>query len=181
MAAVLADRFPWTRYGTVIDVGAAEGCVPVRLARQHPHPTGGGFDLPPVGPVLEQYVAAASLSSRLRFYPGDFFRDPLPAADVLILGHVLHDWGLEDKLALLHAAYQALPAGGAVIVYDQMIDDERRHHAAGLLASLNMALETEQGFDYTGADCRAWLQRTGFRSPYLEHLTGPVSTVVGLK
>jgi predicted nicotinamide N-methyase len=138
-ALAIAERFPWRRYRTVIDIGAAEGCVPVQLALHHPQLTGGGFDLPVVGPAFEAYVAAHGLTDRLRFYPGDFFADPLPSADVLVMGHVLHNWGLDQKLDLLGKAYRALPDGGAVIVYEPhrrrpphqhvRAADERRHAA----------------------------------------------------
>lgn len=124
-AAAIADKFPWDRYHTVIDIGAAEGCVPAQLALAHPHLTGGGFDLPAAGPAFDDHVASHSLAGRLRYYPGDFFTGPLPPADVLIMGHILHDWGLEEKLTLLRQAYDALPDGGALIVYESIIDDDR--------------------------------------------------------
>jgi hypothetical protein len=180
-ANAMAQKFPWQKYRTVIDVGGAQGAVPVQLARAHPHLTGGGFDLPPVGPVFEEYVAEAGLSERLRFYPGDFFADPLPTADVLIMGHILHDWDLERKRMLLAKAYEALPDGGSLIVYEAIIDDDRRQNAFGLLMSLNMLIETRGGFDYTGADCRGWMHEAGFRESYVEALVGPDSMVVGIK
>ena len=121
------------------------------------------------------------LSERLSFTAGDFFADPLPQADVLVMGHILHDWDLDEKRALLKKAYDALPDGGALIVYEAIIDDERRSNAFGLLMSLNMLIETPGGFDYTGADCRAWMEETGFRESYVEHLVGPDSMVVGIK
>src|SRR6266568_4512557 len=171
----IAVKFPWDRYRTVIDVGAAEGCVPVQLALRHPLLTGGGFDLPDAGWVFEEYVACHGLADRLQFYPGDFFTDPLPPADVLIMGHILHDWSLEERLALLRKAYRALPDGGAIIDYD------RRANAFGLLMSVNMLIETQAGFDYTAADCRSWLTGIGFRDSYVEPLAGPDSMVVGIK
>ncbi|MEJ7735771.1 MAG: methyltransferase [Polyangiaceae bacterium] len=172
---------PWARYRTVIDVGTAEGGLPVQLARAHPHLTGGGFDLPPLGPIFDRYVAGHGLADRLRFYPGDFFVDPLPAADVLVMGLILHDWGLEEKRLLLAKAHAALPEDGALIVYDNLIDDDRRHNAFGLLMSLNMLIETQEGFDYTGAECGAWLREAGFRETRVEHLVGPTAMVVGIK
>ena len=180
-AHVLAAKFPWDRYKTVIDIGTAEGCVPVQVATRHPHLSGGGFDLPPAGPIFEKYVASFGLSDRLRFYSGDFFSDPLPSADVLVMGHLLHDWSLDEKLLLLHKAYEALPSGGALIVYESIIDDDRRTNAFGLLMSLNMLIETQEGFDYTGADCRSWMTEVGFRDTYVESLAGPDSMVVGIK
>src|SRR6185436_7990124 len=121
------------------------------------------------------------LKERLRFHPGDFFRDPLPSADVLVMGHILHDWNLEEKRKLLAKAHAALPAGGALIVYEALIDDDRRQNAMGLLMSLNMLIETPGGFDFTGADCRGWMKEAGFRDTRVEHLVGPDSMVIGIK
>ena len=129
-------------------------------------------------------LAAALLqgvAARLRFEPGDFFADPLPKADVVMMGHILHDWDLDQKKHLIRKAYDAVAAGGAFIVYEAIIDDERRHNAFGLLMSLNMLIETPGGFDYTGADCLSWMKDAGFRDGYVEHLVGPDSMVVGLK
>jgi O-methyltransferase domain/Dimerisation domain len=180
-AMAIANKFPWERYETFVDVGAAQGGLPVQVALAHEHLSGGGFDLPPVGPVFEEYVDSHNLGDRLRFYPGDFFEDPLPAADVLVMGHVLHDWDLEVKRMLLAKAYETLPEGGALIVYDAVIDDDRSENAFGLLMSLNMLIETPGGFDYTGADCTSWMREAGFRETRVEHLVGPDSMVVGIK
>jgi hypothetical protein len=177
----IAAKFPWRDHGSVIDIGCAEGAVPVQIARAHEHITGGGFDLPPLEPIFDAYVARFGLGERLSFTAGDFFADPLPNADVLVMGHILHDWDLDEKRLLLQKAYDALPQGGALIVYEALIDDERRSNAFGLLMSLNMLIETPGGFDYTGADCRAWMRETGFRESYVEHLAGPDSMVVGVK
>jgi hypothetical protein len=180
-AMAIANKFPWDRYETFVDVGAAQGGLPVQVALAHEHLSGGGFDLPPVGPVFEEYVDSHGLGARLRFYPGDFFEDPLPAADVLVMGHILHDWNLETKRILLAKAFETLPEGGALIVYDAVIDDDRRENAFGLLMSLNMLIETVGGFDYTGADCTFWMREAGFRETRVEHLVGPDSMVVGIK
>ena len=180
-ARAIAQKFPWRRYKTFIDVGGAQGGLPVEVALAHPHLTGGNFDLPSVGPVFERYVARHGLGDRLRFYPGNFFNDPLPAADLLVMGHILHDWNLEEKRVLLKKAYDALPEGGALIVYEALIDDGRRENAAGLLMSLNMLIETPGGFDYTGTDCQTWMKEVGFRETRVEHLVGPDSMVVGVK
>ena len=177
----IAAKFPWQDRGSVVDIGCAEGAVPVQIALAHEHITGGGFDLPPLEPIFDAYVAQFGLGDRLTFSTGDFFADPLPEADVLVMGHILHDWDLDEKRLLLQKAYDALPDGGALIVYEAIIDDERRSNAFGLLMSLNMLIETPGGFDYTGADCRAWMEEAGFRESYVEHLVGPDSMVVGIK
>lgn len=177
----IARKFSWDRYRTFIDIGTAEGDLPVQVALAHPHLTGGRSNPPPVQPAFEAYVAACGLSHRLRFYPGDFFTDPLPAADVLVLGSVLHNWNLDQRRLLLAKAYAALPAGGALIVKEALIDDERRQNAAALLASLHTLLNSPEGANFTAAECRAWMAAAGFRGLAVAQLAGPYAMVVGCK
>jgi O-methyltransferase domain/Dimerisation domain len=180
-AIAIARKFPWSKYQTFVDVGTAQGGLPTQIALAHEHVTGKGFDLPVVQPIFEEYVHSFGLHRRLSFQVGNFFEDPLPEADVLVMGHILHDWNLEEKMMLLNKAAQALPKGGSLVVYDAVIDDDRRQNAFGLLMSLNMLVETPGGFDYTGADCRGWMKKAGFSETYAEHLVGPDSMVVGIK
>jgi O-methyltransferase domain/Dimerisation domain len=177
----IAEKFPWTDYQTVVDVGGAQGGLLVQVCLRHEHLHGSNFDLPVVGPIFEEYVATNGLSDRLTFLPGNFFEDELPKADVITMGHILHDWNLAEKRLLLEKAYAALPEGGALIVFEALIDDERRHNPFGLLMSLNMLIETPGGFDYTGRDCSEWMQDAGFSTTRVEHLVGPDSMVIGIK
>ena len=177
----IAEKFPWQNYQTVVDVGGAQGGLLVQLCLRHQHLQGSNFDLPVVAPIFEEYVAKNGLTDRLGFLPGNFFEDPLPKADVITMGHILHDWNMDDKRMLLDKAYTALPEGGALIVFEALIDDERRQNAFGLLMSLNMLIETPGGFDYTGKDCTGWMREAGFSSTRVEHLIGPDSMVVGIK
>jgi hypothetical protein len=176
----LAEKFPWSDYETFADIGCAQGAVAVEVARAHPHLRGTAFDLAAVGPVFSEYAEAAGVAGKVKFMAGNFFEDPLPPADVLILGHILHDWDLETKRMLLDKAYAALPVGGALIVHEMLIDDERTR-PMGLLASLNMLIETPGGFDFTGADCQGWMRTAGFRRTRVEPLSGADSAVVGIK
>ncbi|MEZ5285134.1 MAG: methyltransferase [Vicinamibacterales bacterium] len=177
----IARQFPWKDYTTFVDVGTAQGDLAVQIALANPHLTGAGFDLPEVAPIFEEYVVANGLADRLRFASGSFFEVDLPKADVVTMGHILHDWDLAGKQALVRKAYDALPPGGAFIVYESIIDDERKTNAFGLMMSLNMLVETPGGFDYTGADCMGWMREAGFSSTRVEHLIGPDSMVVGIK
>ncbi|MBS0467445.1 MAG: methyltransferase domain-containing protein [Proteobacteria bacterium] len=180
-AHAIAQQFPWSDYKSFADVGAAQGMVPVTLARAHGHLTGIGFDLPVVQSVFEDFVGENGVSDRVKFQAGDFFRDDLPKVDVIVMGHILHDWNLEEKRRLVAKAYAALPKGGALIAYDAVIDDERRQNAFGLLMSLNMLIETRGGKDYTGAECQAWMRDAGFAQTRVEPLVGPDSMVIGVK
>ena len=177
----IAQQFPWSQYHTFCDIGSAQGGLAVQVALAHPHIKGSGFDLPPTGPIFEEYIQSFGLSDRLRFIPGNFFQESLPKVDVLSMGHILHDWNLEEKKLLIAKAYDALPDGGALIIFESLIDNERRANTFGLLMSLTMLIETPGGFDYTGADCTTWLKEAGFRETRVEHLVGPDSMVVGIK
>ena len=174
-------QFPWARYRTAVDVGTAQGDLITQVALANQHLSGIGFDLPAVAPIFEEYVEANGLSDRVKFCPGSFFDQPLPKADVVMMGHILHDWDLDIKRMLIRKAWEALPPGGAYIVYESIIDDDRSSNVFGLLMSLNMLIETPGGFDYTGADCAGWMKEAGFRETQVEHLVGPDSMVIGIK
>ena len=177
----IARQFPWKDYRTFADVGTAQGDLAAQIAAANPHLRGHGFDLPEVAPIFQEYVAAVGVADRLSFLPGNFFEDPLPKCDVITMGHILHDWDLPAKRMLIKKAYDAVPKGGALIVYESIIDDDRRQNAFGLMMSLNMLIETSGGFDYTGADCAGWMKDAGFTSTRVEPLVGPDSMVIGVK
>lgn len=179
--ATIARKFPWADYSTFADVGTAQGDLAVQISLANPHLRGHGFDLPEVAPIFEEYSQAVGVSERLSFIPGDFFKDELPRVDVITMGHILHDWDLPTKRMLIKKAFEALPKGGALIVYESIIDDDRSKNAFGLMMSLNMLIETPGGFDYTGADCQSWMKDAGFTSTRVEHLVGPDSMVIGIK
>jgi len=180
-ARALAVKFAWNRYSTFIDVGTAQGCLPVEIAATHSHLKGGGFDLPEVELEFADYVRKNGLSDRLRFHAGDFFTDPFPSADVLVMGRILHNWDLPTKQMLLEKAHRALSQEGALIVYDPFIEDDRRSKVHGLLSSLNMLIETSGGFEYTSAECISWMQQSGFCGVRLEPLDGIHTAVIGFK
>ncbi len=135
--AIIATRFPWKNYKTVVDVGTAQGDLLMQVTLSNPHISGIGFDLP--------------------------------------------EGSLQEKKLLIRKAFDAIPSGGALIVYESIIDDDRSENVFGLLMSLNMLIETPEGFDYNGADCMSWMKDAGFRETRLERLLGPDSMVVGIK
>lgn len=177
----MARRVPWAGARSFADVGTAQGDLAVQIAHAQPHLAGIGFDLPQVGPVFEDYIRSHGLEDRVRFEGGDFFEHDLPAADVILMGHILHDWDLDQKRMLIRKAFEALPDNGRFVVYDALIDDDRRENAFGLLMSLNMLVETHGGFDYTAADGIGWMREAGFREAHVEHLVGPDSMIVAIK
>ncbi len=177
----LAEKFDFSPYHSVCDVGGATGQLSVILAERHPHLRCVSFDLPAVEPIARREIDRAGVGERVTTASGDFFSEPLPPADVVTMGLILHDWNLERKLHLIGAAYEALPPGGAFIVVENLIDDERRENVFGLMMSLNMLIEFGDAFDFTGADFRRWCTDVGFRSVDIIPLAGPTSAGVAYK
>ena len=177
----LAGKFDFSRYRTLCDVGGATGLLSIEVAKKHPHMKFISFDLPPVEPVARKYITAAGLTDRIRIASGNFFQDPLPKADVIAMGMILHDWNLEKKMQLIRAAYDALSPGGAFIVVEALIDNARRENVFGLLMSLNMLIEFGDAFDYSAADFEKWCREVGFKRFEVIHLAGPSSAAIAYK
>lgn len=176
-----AAKFDCSRFKTLCDIGGATGLLSIEIAKKYPHLRCTSFDLPPVEPIAQNHIAAAGVRERVTTASGDFFKDPLPKADVITMGMILHDWNLEKKLHLIRAAYDALPPGGAFVAIEALIDDERRKNLFGLLMSLNMLIEFGDAFDYSGADFRKWCGEVGFRRFDVIHLVGASSAAIAYK
>ena len=177
----LAEKFDFSQYHTLCDVGGATGQLSVCAARRHRHLQCTSLDLPEATAIAERKIAAAGLADRVSARSIDFFAEPLPKADVITMGMILHDWNLEKKMHLVRAAYDALPPGGAFIVVENLIDDDRRQNAFGLMMSLNMLIEFGDAFDFTGADFSKWCCEAGFRRAEVIPLVGPASAGVAYK
>jgi O-methyltransferase len=176
-----AAKFDFSKFKTLCDIGGATGLLCIEVAKKHPSLQCISFDLPQVEAIVRRHIAAAGLSDRVRTASGDFFKDPLPKTDMITMGMILHDWNLEKKMHLIRAAYNALPAGGALIAIEALIDDARRENVFGLLMSLNMLIEFGEAFDYSGADFRKWCEDVGFKRFEVIHLAGASSAAIAYK
>jgi hypothetical protein len=176
-----AQKFDFTPFKTLCDVGGATGLLSIEVAKCHSHLQCISFDLPEVEPIARKHITAAGLSNRIAAASGNFFKDPLPRADLITMGMILHDWNLDKKMHLIRCAYDALPIGGALVVIEALIDDARRENLQGLLMSLNMLIEFGDAFDFTGADFRQWCGEVGFSRFEVIHLSGPSSAAIAYK
>jgi len=176
-----AEKFDFSPYKTLCDIGGATGLLCMEAAKRNPHLKCISWDLPAVQPVARKHIAAAGLSDRVTTATGDFFKDSLPKSDLIVMGMILHDWNLEKKKHLIRAAYEALPPGGAFVTIEALIDDERRQNVFGLHMSLNMLIEFGDAFDYSGADFKGWCAEAGFKRFEVLHLFGPSSAAVAYR
>ncbi len=179
----LSEKFDFSKRKTIADIGGANGHLCKILLGRHQHLQATLFDLPPVIPIAEREAEKAGLQKRLQCVAGDFFADALPKSEVITMGMILHDWSEKKKKTLIKSAFHALPKDGVFIAIDNIIDDERRKNAFGLMMSLNMLLEfgADGGFDYTGAQFDSWCKEAGFSRTEIVPLVGPVSAAIAYK
>jgi hypothetical protein len=177
----LAQSFDFSKSKTLLDAGGSAGLLSIMVAKHQPHMTCSSLDLPPVEPIAKATVDKFHLSDRVKVISGDFFKDPLPTADIITMGNILHDWNEENKIMLMQKAYDALPSDGTFIAIENVIDNDRRQNAFGLMMSLNMLIETAEGFDYTFDDFNKWARQVGFKSTSIMPLAGPASAAIAHK
>ncbi len=176
-----SKQFDFSNYNTHCDIGGSGGNLSIHIAKNNPHMNCISIDLPPVCPIAEENIKMMGLESQVSAKSGDFFEEEFPKADLITMGNILHDWGTEDKKMLMKKAYDALPQGGAFVVIENIIDNDRSKNAFGLMISLNMMIETPDGFDFTADDFDGWAKEIGFSKTSLMPLTGPSSAVIAIK
>jgi len=176
-----ANKFDFTGYGTLCDIGGAGALLSAQVAMNNKHMICVSYDLPPVSELASANIKNMGLDKKVIIQSGDFFEEDFPKADIITMGNILHDWGIEDKKMLISKAYKALPKGGSLVIIENIIDDNRSKNAFGLLMSLNMLIETTGGFDYTGADIDGWAREAGFKLTTVMPLTGPTSAFIAIK
>jgi hypothetical protein len=179
--AAFAERFDFSRYKTLCDIGGAGAMLSIQVAKSNPHMKCTSFDLPPVEPIAKEIIESFDLSDKVTTASGDFFKDEFPSADIIVMGNVLHDWNEEKKCFLIKKAYDALPEDGALVVIESIIDNQRSQNVFGLTMSLNMLIETGEGFDFTLNDFSKWTKATGFKTVDLLPLAGPTSAAIAYK
>lgn len=159
----VAEAFDFSPYKQLLDVGGGSGAYCIEAARRYTHLRAVVFDIPAALEIAREKIAEAGLSDRVTTYPGDFFNDELPkGSDVILLSMILHDWTPEKNRTILRKCFDALPQGGALIVSELMMDDDKTGPVPAALMSLNMLIETE-GLNYTWSEYTGWMEEAGFR------------------
>lgn len=176
-----AKKFDFSPFKTLTDAGGSAGYLSLMVAKENAHMNCVSFDLPPIEPIANDTIKKFHLEDRVKAQSGDFFTDPIPAADIIVMGNILHDWDESQKIQLLQKAYDTLPEGGVFVAIENIIDDERTQNLFGMMMSLNMLIETTGGFDYTFKDFSKWAQSVGFKSSEIIPLAGPASAAIAYK
>ncbi|WP_018615269.1 methyltransferase [Segetibacter koreensis] len=177
----LANKFDFSKYNQLLDIGGADGWLSIQICLRHPAIRCITFDLPAVEPLAKKKIEAFNLSDRITTCEGDFMKEDLPKADLISMGNILHGMNEEAKQKLIRKVYDVLPENGVFIAIENIIDNERRQNTFGLLMSLNMLIENGDAFDYTLNDFEKWAKAAGFRRTELVPLAGPTSAAVAYK
>jgi acetylserotonin N-methyltransferase len=160
--AVVA-AFDLSRYRRLVDLGGATGHLPIAACERYPDLQGAVFDLPIVIPVTQEYITKSSVADRMQVIAGDFFSGDLPDADLFALGRILHDWSESKIQTLLRRIYEKLHAGGALLIAEKLLADDKTGPTHAHLQSLNMLLCTE-GKERTLPEYSHLLKQAGFSS-----------------
>ena len=176
-----AEKFDFSKYKSLVDVGGSSGMLSVVVAQHQPNISCVTFDLPSIESIANETIRKFQLSDKVKAQSGDFFADPFPTGDIIVMGNILHDWDEEQKLLLMKKAFEAINEGGAFVVLESIIDDNRKENVFGMMMSLNMLIETGKGFDYTFAEFTGWAKKVGFKTTSIISLAGPTSAAIAYK
>ena len=178
---MLAKKFDFGKYRTMADIGGADGFLSCMIALQHPSVSFITYDLPPVAPLAMKKIDGFNLGHKIKVESGNFLKDPIPSADIITMGNILHGLNENSKQDLIKKVYDALPQNGAFMTIENIIDNQRKENTFGMLMSLNMLIENGDAFDYTMNDFERWAIAAGFKRTELVPLAGPTSAAIAYK
>jgi acetylserotonin O-methyltransferase len=172
--------FDLSGYRMMVDLGGGTGHLVAEACRRYPELRGAVFDLPPVKPVAERYLREAGVEDRVQVLGGDFFTDPLPEGDLYAMSRILHDWSDDKVRKLLRRVQDRLPAGGALLICEQLLTSRKDGPATSLLQSLNMLVCTE-GRERSAGEYEELLREAGFAAIRTARLQAPVDVMIATK
>jgi len=176
----IVAAFDLSRFRRLVDLGGATGHLAVAACQRYPALKAVVFDLSDAVPLAREMVGASPVADRISVQAGDFFTDPLPEADLYAVGRILHDWSEDKILVLLRKVHERLPAGGALLVAEKLIDADRAGPVWAHMQSLNMLVCTE-GKERTLSEYEALLKQAGFAQVQGRQTPSPLDAVLALK
>jgi acetylserotonin N-methyltransferase len=176
----VAAAFDLSRFRRLVDLGGATGHLAVAACQRYPTLRSVVFDLPTVLPLTQELIASTNVADRLELVAGDFFVSTLPEADLYAVGRIIHDWNEEKIHKLLGAIYDRLPSGGALLVAEKLLYDDRSGPSWAVLQSLNMLICTE-GKERTLGEYTSLLRGVGFSRVEGRRTATPLDAVLAVK
>jgi acetylserotonin O-methyltransferase len=171
----IVASFDLSRFRRLVDLGGGTGHLAVAAVDRYPHLRAAVFDLPEVGAITRGYVA-----DRAEVLAGDFFTDPLPEADLYVLGRILHDWPADKITLLLENIFNSLLSGGAVLIAEKLLYEDKSGPLPALLQSLNMLVCTK-GRERTLSEYQELLYSAGFTHVEGRRTGTPLDAILAVK
>lgn len=176
----VVNAFDLGRFTRFVDLGGATGHLAIAACQRYPHLRATVFDLADAMPLAGEIVAGSPVADRIDILSGDFFSDSLPEGDLYAVGRILHDWSEEKILSLLGRIYQALPSGGAILVAEKILHDDKSGPPWAQMQNLNMLTCTE-GKERTLGEYEALLKQAGFEDIQGCRTPSPLDAVLAFK
>lgn len=169
-----------SKYQTLIDLGGATGHLAIAACERYPHLRAVVFDLPDAVALAQEIVGASAVAERIKVVAGDFFLEPLPKGDLYALGRILHDWTEEKIIKLLRRIHEQLPSGGAVLIAEKLLQEDKCGPQWAQLQNLNMLTCTE-GKERTLSEYEALLKQVGFTEVLGCRTSSPLDAVLAIR
>lgn len=167
-------------YSTFVDLGGATGHLAIAACERYRHLRGVVFDLPEAVALAKEMTGDTLVADRLEVVAGDFFVDPLPPGDVYALGRIVHDWSVPKIMTLLTRIFDALPPGGALLIVEKVLEDDKSGPGWAQMQNLNMLTCTE-GKERTFAEYDELLRSVGFGPNRFYRTDSPADGVLAIK
>jgi 3-hydroxy-5-methyl-1-naphthoate 3-O-methyltransferase len=159
----------------LLDVGGGPGTYSVLISQAHPEIRCTVIDLPEVAAIAKELVAQQGASERVQFLPGDYHNAPFPAGnDVVNFFGMLHQESPASIRDLFKRAFVSMVSGGTVYVMDMMTGDDHTSPKFSALFAVTMALTTRDGWVFSSAELRGWLEEAGFVDFSVKPLPAPL-------
>lgn len=166
----------------MLDVGGGSAAYSIAFVKAHDTLHATVLDLPQVLPIAQRHIDAARLSERIDTRPGDLRRDALGQGYSLILvSAICHMLGPEENRDLFRRCFDALEAGGRLVMQDFILESDKTSPRFAALFALNMLVGTRAGSTYSYEEYGAWLRAAGFKDIREVRLPGPSSLMIAAR
>jgi acetylserotonin N-methyltransferase len=176
----VVSAFDLSRFRCLIDLGGATGHLAVAACQRYPNLRAVVFDLEQAVPLAQEMIAGTPVADRIQVTAGDFFVDPLPAADLFALGRIVHDWSASKVRTLLRRVYEALPPSGGLLIAEKLLLENKSGPGWALMQSLNM-LSCTEGKERTLTEYESLLREAGFVEVTGCRTPSPLDAVLAIK
>ncbi|MFI1831355.1 class I SAM-dependent methyltransferase [Streptomyces sp. NPDC020412] len=164
---------------SILDVGGGSGIYSAIWLQTNPAARSTQLDWEPINAIARRLLAERGVADRFTCVNGDFHTTDFGTAtyDIALYSHIAHQEGPEQNIEVFSRLRNSLKPGGALVVCDYVVDDDRGGPAFPLIFASEMLLKSQQGGTWRQSDYRDWLVKAGFEDVSF-HPAPPATLVV---